>query len=94
MSSPPQSSKRVSQRQPKACLECTRRKTRCDKAIPCGRCVRLSKPCSREVVRVSKIERNHRSELTFLHELSESLKTSGGVESALAAIRERRSLLL
>ncbi|KAF5643981.1 c6 zinc finger domain protein [Fusarium sp. NRRL 25303] len=94
MSSPPQSPRRVSQRQPKACLECTRRKTRCDKAIPCGRCVRLSKPCSREVVRVRKIERNHRSELTFLHELSEILKASGDVESALAAIRERKSLLL
>ncbi|KAG9497541.1 hypothetical protein J7337_010402 [Fusarium musae] len=86
--------RRVSQRQPRACLECTRRKTRCDKAIPCGRCVRLSKPCSREVVRVSKIERNHRSELTFLNELADNLKTSRDIETALAAIRERRSLLL
>jgi hypothetical protein len=94
MSSPQQSPRRVSQRQPRACLECTRRKTRCDKAIPCGRCVRLSKPCSREVVRVSKIERNHRSELTFLNELAHNLKTSRDIETALAAIRERRSLLL
>jgi len=94
MTSPPKSPKRVSQRQPRACLECTRRKTRCDKAIPCGRCVRLSKPCSREVVRVTKIERIHGSELAFLHGLCGILQSSGDVKEALAAIQERRSALL
>ncbi|KAF5664703.1 c6 zinc finger domain-containing protein [Fusarium heterosporum] len=94
MDSAAQSPKRLSQRQPRACLECTRRKTRCDKGVPCGRCVRLSKPCSREVVRVSKIERNHGSELTFLDDLYGILESTRHIEAALTAIRERKSVLL
>ncbi|KAK8865570.1 hypothetical protein IAR55_000714 [Kwoniella newhampshirensis] len=35
---------RVSQRQPLSCTECTRRKTRCDKVLPCSNCRKRGVP--------------------------------------------------
>ncbi|CAK7229803.1 hypothetical protein SCUCBS95973_007351 [Sporothrix curviconia] len=61
--SPPPRSLRVSQRPPTAC------KVRCDKQTPCGRCLRLNKKCTREVVRISKSLSLHRDELRFLRTL-------------------------
>ncbi|KAL3479368.1 hypothetical protein BJX99DRAFT_222506 [Aspergillus californicus] len=45
---------RASQRAPKACLQCARRRVKCDKQIPCGTCLArgLEASCAREVVRV------------------------------------------
>ncbi|CAK7219940.1 hypothetical protein SEUCBS140593_004064 [Sporothrix eucalyptigena] len=67
---------RVSQRPPTACRECSQRKVRCDKQTPCGRCVRLSKRCTREVVRISKSLSLHRDELKFLRSLRARLLES------------------
>lgn len=60
---PPQSSerpalsskvRRTSQRQPLACQQCAKAKTRCDKTVPCSRCRRRGLDCRREDVIVSR----------------------------------------
>lgn len=50
------SQQRVTQRAPKSCLPCSRRKMRCSKAVPCSNCVRRNIPdqCTREQVILSK----------------------------------------
>ena len=45
---------RTSQRQPLACQQCAKAKTRCDKTIPCYRCRRRGLDCRREDVIVSR----------------------------------------
>ena len=67
---------RISQRPPTACRECSQRKVRCDKKTPCGRCVRLSRQCTREVVRISKALSQHRDELQFLRQLRARISDS------------------
>lgn len=46
---------RSTQRPPKSCTQCTRRKVRCSKTIPCRQCIhrKLEQLCSREVVNVN-----------------------------------------
>lgn len=48
---------RVTQRQPRSCLFCRRRKIKCDKAIPCGNCRKRGNQdsCERETVRVKGV---------------------------------------
>ncbi|ERS97611.1 hypothetical protein HMPREF1624_05782 [Sporothrix schenckii ATCC 58251] len=88
--SPPPRSLRVSQRPPTACRECSQRKVRCDKETPCGRCVRLSKTCTREVVRISKSLSLHRDELRFLRALRARLVALGpSCHDAVADIDRR-----
>ncbi|OAG06575.1 uncharacterized protein CC84DRAFT_1053897, partial [Paraphaeosphaeria sporulosa] len=48
---------RLSQRQPLACVACTKSKVRCDKHIPCARCFRRNTPCERETVELSRRRR-------------------------------------
>ncbi|KAL7419985.1 hypothetical protein Q5752_004948 [Cryptotrichosporon argae] len=60
MSTSPESSaaaaRRISQRQPQSCTECTRRKTRCDRTVPCNNCKKRGLPqqCQIEVIVPSK----------------------------------------
>ncbi|CZR59837.1 uncharacterized protein PAC_09731 [Phialocephala subalpina] len=58
------------------CLECTRRKVKCDKQVPCSRCRRAGVECTRERVLISHAIAKHRSELSFLRQLKEKLHTS------------------
>lgn len=74
--------------------ECTRRKIRCDKKVPCSRCVRLSKTCLREVVRISTANTLHRDELEFLAQLRETLEASRNVDDAISCIRQRQAHLV
>ena len=46
--------RRTSQRQPLACQQCAKAKTRCDKTVPCSRCRRRGVDCRREDVIVSR----------------------------------------
>ncbi|KAJ5778518.1 hypothetical protein N7520_001764 [Penicillium odoratum] len=57
---------RVSQRRPLACRECTKRKRKCDKQIPCSRCRRLNLHCSVEIVQLRRNTVQHASEIHFL----------------------------
>ncbi|KAJ5810455.1 uncharacterized protein N7503_002673 [Penicillium pulvis] len=57
---------RVSQRRPLACRECTKRKRKCDKQIPCSRCRRLNLHCSVEIVQLRRNTVQHASEIQFL----------------------------
>jgi len=66
-------------------LECSRRKVRCDKRIPCSRCTRLGKHCSREVVRTTKSVSAGRDELDFLRGLLHRLPA--GEEEDNATVR-------
>ncbi|CAI7652819.1 unnamed protein product [Penicillium glandicola] len=66
---------RVSQRQPQACRECTKRKRKCDKQNPCSRCKRLNLKCSIEVVQLRRNAVQHGSEIQFLNSLLADLET-------------------
>ncbi|KAJ5895396.1 hypothetical protein N7495_007087 [Penicillium taxi] len=57
---------RVSQRRPQACRECTKRKRKCDKEVPCSRCRRLNLHCSVETVQLRRNTVQHASEIQFL----------------------------
>ncbi|TQV91592.1 serine carboxypeptidase [Cordyceps javanica] len=90
------SGRRISQRAPKACQECTRRKVRCDKTVPCSRCRRLKKACSREdVVTTKSTARNagSDSEVAFLLRLQRILSgdDDGRIADAQALVEERLS---
>lgn len=96
MTSLPTAKVRVSQRPPLACTgknpsnetrriklictECTRRKVKCDKNIPCSRCVRLQKHCAREVVQVRKDTTSRRDEVAFLQQLHRLSRSSDSSE--------------
>ncbi|KAH7041589.1 uncharacterized protein B0I36DRAFT_234147 [Microdochium trichocladiopsis] len=80
---------RTSQRQPKSCLECTRRKIRCDKGTPCARCVRLGKQCARELVQTTRAVRDHQDEIVFLEGLAAALAEVDGTEAIRATVRGR-----
>lgn len=45
---------RETQRVPRTCIQCARRKVKCSKKIPCDACIRRgeSAACAREVVKV------------------------------------------
>ncbi|KAJ5479297.1 hypothetical protein N7530_004806 [Penicillium desertorum] len=67
---------RVSQRQPQACRECTKRKRKCDKQNPCSRCKRLNLKCSIEIVQLRRNAVQHGSEIQFLQSLLADLESS------------------
>ncbi len=74
--------------------ECSLRKVRCDKRTPCGRCARLAKPCTREVVRISKALSGHRDELRFLQSLRARLFSGDGeAEGEDASDNARRAAI-
>ncbi|KAJ5558640.1 transcriptional regulator family: Fungal Specific TF [Penicillium sp. DV-2018c] len=81
---------RVSQRQPQACRECTKRKRKCDKQTPCSRCKRLNLQCSIEVVQLRRNAVQHGSEIQFLNSLlGEIPPGSSGQASVAQKIKNR-----
>ncbi|KAJ3497583.1 hypothetical protein NLG97_g1792 [Lecanicillium saksenae] len=85
--------RRISQRAPKACQECTRRKVRCDKTVPCSRCRRLKKACTREDVLTTKAaaQGNGRGdEAAFLRRLQDVLGNNSA-EDAQTLVTKRLS---
>lgn len=54
LSERPAKVRRTSQRQPLACQQCAKAKTRCDKTVQCSRCRRRGLDCRREDVIVSR----------------------------------------
>ncbi|PYI28707.1 hypothetical protein BP00DRAFT_350408 [Aspergillus indologenus CBS 114.80] len=75
MSTVPTQSRRVSQRQPLACRECTKSKRKCSKTIPCTRCIRLRLSCSREIVQLQRSVARHGAEVNFLDSLVRDLNS-------------------
>ncbi len=76
--------------------ECTRRKVRCDKQIPCSRCSRLQKPCSRELVYTTKTLRHgsHREEeLRFLQSLQSTLRVTPSLDDVREILDHRIAAL-
>lgn len=73
--------------------ECSRRKVKCDKQIPCTRCTRLGKSCSREVVRTSKSLAASRGEMQFLQSLQDQLSGIAGSELAIQELQGRIATL-
>ncbi|KAJ5997633.1 hypothetical protein N7522_009293 [Penicillium canescens] len=89
------SSVRISQRQPQACRECTKRKRKCDKQIPCTRCKRLNLNCSIEVVQLRRNAVQHASEIEFLNTVLADLDSSSspGITHVIQKVRNRISRL-
>lgn len=70
--------------------ECTRRKRKCDKQIPCTRCRRLNLECSVETVRLRRDTVQHASEIQFLGSLLADLDyVSEKVPHVAQKIRDR-----
>ncbi|EQB56785.1 hypothetical protein CGLO_03169 [Colletotrichum gloeosporioides Cg-14] len=69
-------SARLSQRQSLACRECTRKKRKGNKTIPCARCNRLGLHCEREVVHLRRDAVRHGAEIGFLETLRSTLQQS------------------
>ncbi|KAH0848269.1 hypothetical protein FOPE_02225 [Fonsecaea pedrosoi] len=86
---------RVSQRQPLACWECTRRKRKCDKTIPCSRCERLGLNCSREVVHIRRQLGRNGLEIQFLTSIREDLERAQPteIESVVQRLTDHIELL-
>lgn len=59
------SQKRITQRAPQSCVQCTKRKLRCSKAIPCSNCIDrgMSNRCHREAVILSSSEIHRRGKV-------------------------------
>ncbi len=77
-------------------IECTRRKVRCDKQVPCSRCSRLRKSCSREFVYTTKTlghgsARNE--ELRFLQDLLGRLTSETSLADARRRVADRIAAL-
>ena len=62
---------------PNSPTECTKRKRKCDKQMPCGRCKRLKVECKREVVRIRHLSARHAEEIDFLDSLKRDIRTTG-----------------
>lgn len=75
--------------------ECTRRKRKCDKKIPCSRCVRLGLQCDREVIYLRRHISQNGSEIAFLTSLREELQSPNPsrVSKAVQSITERIDVL-
>lgn len=57
-------------------IECTKRKVKCDKQLPCSRCRRLQLQCYRETVRLKRSVVQHESQIEFLEEIASDLEGS------------------
>ncbi|KAF7718611.1 Fungal Zn(2)-Cys(6) binuclear cluster domain-containing protein [Penicillium ucsense] len=86
---------RVSQRRPLACRECTKRKRKCDKQIPCARCRRLNLECSVETVRLRRNTVQHASEIQFLTSILSELDSASPpkISHLTSRVKERISQL-
>ncbi|KAJ5708093.1 hypothetical protein N7488_007894 [Penicillium malachiteum] len=85
---------RVSQRRPLACRECTKRKRKCDKQIPCSRCRRLNLHCSVEIVQLRRNTVQHASEIQFLASILADLDSASERSPQVSAkLRDRISQL-
>ncbi|RFU29523.1 hypothetical protein B7463_g6816, partial [Scytalidium lignicola] len=79
--------------------ECTRRKIKCDKQIPCSRCRRMGARCIRERVMVSSVAARHGQELSFLKQLEKKLRSpkvkiidiSTEISQRIAAIQDGKA---
>ncbi|KAJ5161474.1 hypothetical protein N7492_006866 [Penicillium capsulatum] len=82
---------RVSQRRPLACRECTKRKRKCDKQVPCSRCRRLNLHCSVEIVQLRRNTVQHASEIQFLASVLSDLESvsNGQLTETTKRIRDR-----
>ncbi|KAF4773729.1 serine carboxypeptidase [Colletotrichum scovillei] len=78
-------SARLSQRQSLACRECTRKKRKCNKEIPCARCSRLGLHCDREVVHLRRNAVRHSAEIGFLETLRSTLQSTDPASARRAA---------
>lgn len=67
---------RTSQRRSYACVECTKRKVKCDKQLPCSRCSRLQLQCYRERVRLKRSVLQHENQIDFLNGIITDLEIS------------------
>ncbi|KAH8651225.1 hypothetical protein BX600DRAFT_441662 [Xylariales sp. PMI_506] len=76
---------------PMTLTECTRRKVKCDKNLPCGRCVRLKLQCSRELVRIKHNLAQHASEIQFLDSIVSDLEKVTSFDSLSVVIQKLRS---
>lgn len=65
-------------------LECTKRKRRCDKEVPCGRCRRLKVECTRETVRLRNLSTKHSDEIAFLQSLKADIVAGERPDPAVA----------
>ncbi|KAH8195107.1 hypothetical protein TruAng_010727 [Truncatella angustata] len=54
-------------------VECTKRKVKCDKELPCSRCKRLGISCSRETVRLKR-SLQHEDQIEFLRSITVDLE--------------------
>ncbi|PYH43874.1 uncharacterized protein BP01DRAFT_375025 [Aspergillus saccharolyticus JOP 1030-1] len=81
------STRRISQRQPLACRECTKSKRKCSKTIPCTRCSRLGLGCSREIVQLQRIAARHGAEVQFLESLAKDLDSLLETTSSTAILQ-------
>ncbi|PKY04719.1 hypothetical protein P168DRAFT_289592 [Aspergillus campestris IBT 28561] len=82
---------RVTQRRPLACRECTKRKRKCDKQIPCSRCRRLNLHCSREVVHIRQNTVRHAAEINFLNSVIADLEvpSAEGLRATVQRVKSR-----
>ncbi|KAJ9157219.1 Monooxygenase, FAD-binding [Pleurostoma richardsiae] len=88
----PSSRFRTSQRRPLACQECGKKKVKCDKQLPCARCLRLGLQCSREVVRIKHNVVRHADEIEFLESVTadlEILPSSEALQSVIQKLKHR-----
>lgn len=82
---------RISQRQSLACLECTRKKRKCSKEIPCTRCRRMGLECTREVVRLRRVVSQNGREIAFLDSLRGELESAAANPARVAQVLRRLS---
>lgn len=84
---------RVSQRTPRSCRQCSQRKMRCSKEIPCTNCLKrgLAAECHREPVLLTKQRRLNNTasnERQFYHDRPTSPVTLNQVEGADTCLHE------
>ena len=72
-------------------IECTRKKRKCDKSIPCTRCTRLGLQCDRERVYLRRDVHRNAAEIEFLASVRIDLQSSRpeGVEKVISRLTER-----
>ncbi|KAJ4390870.1 hypothetical protein N0V93_004469 [Gnomoniopsis smithogilvyi] len=87
---------RVSQRRPRACQECTKKKIKCDKELPCARCRRLDLQCSRELVKIKSNVTQHAAEIAFLESVTSELEgasSQGDLQLIIQKLKDRTAKL-
>lgn len=75
--------------------ECTRKKRKCSKEIPCARCIRLGIPCEREIVHLRRNALQHSAEIGFLDSLQQTLQSNepARIEKAIGMVVARKESL-